>query len=183
MRRAPAFPHPDTAGPAAPATAWEAPSATAFAPTATDEGEDDLWGAAAAPLCSDAAAGAGATGPQDPAQRLETSALLRACAAEATRLAAAMTSLDAAIAACLGPAMERAATSHRPADPGGPVAMPPVADTLQRVDLLRQELDGLARALAIATGQVACRSEIEPATVGAALPLAAQRKRLLASDA
>jgi hypothetical protein len=102
-------------------------------------------------------------GPQgDPvAQHRETRHILAACAAEAGRLSDGLAELDRAIGQALAEALEQA-------DPR----------VLQRLDLLRQEADGLARLLALATSMPAPDAMIDTDAIARCVPLAAQRARL-----
>mgnify|MGYP000421302283 CR=1 FL=1 len=142
-------------------------------------GEDDLWGAGESLLPSDGATGPGATGTGYPERRLQAAFLLRACTQEAARLAAAMAALDTEIGKCLVLMSRGPAGSQDAAVPDWPVDPPPIAETLQGVDILRQELEGFARVLEIVSAHVTCRGEVETEVLGRVLPLAAQRTRLL----
>jgi hypothetical protein len=90
--------------------------------------------------------------------------LLAACAAEATRQAAAMRDLDGFV----GDLLMRGAAA---ADP----------QALQRLDLLRQEADGLARVLQLVASQAERNTMVDGTAVTACLPLAAQRARISAA--
>lgn len=87
--------------------------------------------------------------------------LLAACAAEAKRQAAAMEDLDGFVGAILMCGAEAA-------DP----------KALQRLDLLRQEADGLARVLQLVASLTEHGTMVDGTAVTACLPLAAQRARI-----
>jgi hypothetical protein len=87
--------------------------------------------------------------------------LIAACAAEAKRQAAAMQDLDGFV----GDVLMR-----------GTAAVDPRA--LQRLDLLRQEADGLARVLQLVASQAQLGIMVDGTAVTACLPLAAQRARI-----
>jgi hypothetical protein len=89
--------------------------------------------------------------------------LLAACAAEAKRQAAAMEDLDGLV----GDVLMRGAEA---ADP----------HALQRLDLLRQEADGLARVLQLVASLAERGTKVDGTAVTACLPLAAQRARISA---
>lgn len=81
--------------------------------------------------------------------------LLLACRDEARRLAHALADLDCQLGRAAGP----------------------LPLSLQGLDLMRQEAEGLARILALVAA-TAPRSRIEPGTIAAATPLQAQFRRL-----
>lgn len=91
--------------------------------------------------------------------------LLIACAAEAKRQAGAVQDLDGFVGSVLM---------------GGAAAADPQA--LQRLDLLRQEADGLARVLQLVAAQAGHGTMIDGRAVMACLPLAAQRARISITD-
>lgn len=103
-------------------------------------------------------------GPPDaPESRARTAReLLSACAAEARRQADALHHLDTAVGTALS---------------GGADSLDPRA--LQMLDLLRQEADGLARLLAMASGMPSPDAIIASDAVARCVPLAAQRARLV----
>lgn len=104
------------------------------------------------------------TGPQPPRSGPPVApptagAMLAACAAEAGHLARALAGLDQAMSAALA----------------GVARAPP---ELQRVDLLRQEAEGLAATLALVAAAGAPDAMLEPAQITRAVPLHGQHARL-----
>jgi hypothetical protein len=87
--------------------------------------------------------------------------LLNACAAEANRQAAAVQDLDGFV----GDVLMRGAAA---ADP----------KALQKLDLLRQEAEGLARVLQLVAAQAERGTLVDGHDLTACLPLAAQRARI-----
>jgi len=88
--------------------------------------------------------------------------LLQACAIEAARHADAVAQMDRA----LGGALESGGAKGN-------------SQTLQRLDLLRQEADGIARLLNFVAGLPALDAIIDIDAFSKCVPLAAQRARLL----
>ena len=149
-------------------------AATAPAVAESEVAFDDLWGESAAGTAAleagPAEAGAGAD--------IAASALLDSCAAEARRLATAMTGLDTDIAAALaapGDARPQQTGAAAPPPAGAGAALPAA---LQRIDLLRQEVDGLARVIELLRAHGRCDGRVPFPSLAAATPLAAQRLRL-----
>jgi hypothetical protein len=88
--------------------------------------------------------------------------LLSACVREAERQAEALTRLDAAVGlALIGDATQ--------ADPR----------VLQKIDLLRQESQGLARVLGLVDTARSPETVLDAGAVAACLPVADQRRRLM----
>lgn len=91
--------------------------------------------------------------------------VLFACAAEAMRHASELTGLDAA----LGAALTAETDNGWGLDP----------TILQKVDLLRQEAEGLSCVLKLLSRQQADTAVVDNAELSACLPTAKQRNRLL----
>jgi hypothetical protein len=96
------------------------------------------------------------TGP-----RRTAAEILAACVLEADRHAKALARMDTTVGAALEAG--QAAIDHK---------------TLQALDLLRQEADGLARMLHLATSMPSTDAVIDAASIARCVPLAAQRARL-----
>lgn len=104
-----------------------------------------------------------AGGPEEPltGQRLTAADILAACVVEADRHAKALARMDTTVGAALENG--QVAIDHK---------------TLQALDLLRQEADGLARVLHLVTSMPSTGSVIDAASIMRCAPLAAQRARL-----
>ncbi len=89
--------------------------------------------------------------------------ILAACVREADRHARALARMDKTVGAALESG--QGAIDHK---------------TLQELDLLRQEADGLARMLHLVTSMPSAGSLIDAASIARCVPLAAQRARLTA---
>ena len=102
-------------------------------------------------------------GPQGPStgQHSTAAKILAACVIEAERQAKALARMDTAVGAALGTG--QATIDHK---------------TLQALDLLRQEADGLARMLRLATSMPSADSVIDASSISRCVPIAAQRVRL-----
>lgn len=104
------------------------------------------------------------------AESLPAHRLLRACAVEARRLLAEASTLDASVAE----ALTNAARSG--ADPSH---MSLLTASLQGLDLLCQEIDGLGRILVLLADKANCDGMVSGDKFTAAVKLGAQRRRLL----
>ena len=104
----------------------------------------------------------GATDDSAPIAPRPVADILAACAAEADRHARAMARMDREVGASFA---------------GGQVALQP--QTLQLLDLLRQEAEGLARALQLVLSKPSPETLIDAADIAQCVPLAAQRARLM----
>jgi hypothetical protein len=104
-----------------------------------------------------------AGGPENPptGHRLTAADILAACVVEADRHAKALARMDTKVGAALETG--QVAIDHK---------------TLQALDLLRQEADGLARMLHLVTSMPSAASVIDAASITRCVPLAAQRARL-----
>ena len=107
---------------------------------------------------------------------IEPAALLAACAAEAGRQAEGLRQLDAALGAAL-------VLAQRPAaDPAeARVLISALAADLQQADRLRQEAEGLARALALLSDRPKGAGRLTADQVRGCTPILALQRRLLGS--
>lgn len=105
---------------------------------------------------------------------VEPAALLAACATEAERQANGLRQLDAALGAAL-------ALAQRPAaDPAeGRALISALASDLQQADRLRQEAEGLARALALLANRPKGAGCLPADQVRGCTPILALQRRLL----
>ena len=88
--------------------------------------------------------------------------VLAACVAEAERHAGEVARIDREVGSCFA---------------GGKVSLQP--RTLQHLDLLRQEAEGLARALRLAVSKASPEALVDASDIARCVPLAAQRARLM----
>ncbi len=112
-----------------------------------------------------------AHGSDEPiAESLPAHRLLRACAAEARRILAKVSALDSTVAEALSNAARSgAAPSHTSL----------LTASLQGLDLLCQEIDGLGRILVLLADKAKCDGTVSGVNFTAAVKLGAQRRRLL----
>lgn len=103
--------------------------------------------------------------------------LLTACAAEAGRQAAAAARLDVALGAALGVIRTSTAQAR-----DWPDALAPLAAELQQVDLLRQELQGLGRTLALLAEVRSLATSVSADRVRTCAPLGELQRRLLSGS-
>lgn len=96
--------------------------------------------------------------------------LLLACAAEAERQAAGMQQLDAALGAAV-------TMARHPANAAALVSV--LMTDLQKADLMRQELEGLSRALALLVAAPTPNTVLAAGSIRACTPLLAMQQRLL----
>ena len=106
--------------------------------------------------------------------RITARDLLLACASEAWRQSAAAARLDAVLGASLG-----AMRSSGSAVSDRPEALAPLAGELQKADLLRQELEGLARTLALLANVRSFSASLTAEQVRLCAPLGELQGRLL----
>ena len=109
--------------------------------------------------------------PYAPCQ-IDARQLLRACAAEAERQAAGMTQLDAALGTAV--AMARQQTQAA-------ALVSALMTDLQKADLMRQELEGLSRALALVIAVPTLTTMVPAQSIEGCTPLLAMQQRLLRS--
>lgn len=109
---------------------------------------------------------------------VDPATLLAACAAEAERQAEGLRDLDAALGAALVMARRPIgdATDAR-------ALMSALAADLQKADRLRQEAEGLARALALLAGRPKSAGNLKAEQVRGCTPILALQHRLLAPPA
>jgi len=99
--------------------------------------------------------------------------LLLACVAEAQRQAAGMAQLDAALGAAV-------AMARHPANATALVSA--LMTDLQKADLMRQELEGLSRALSLLVAVPTLNTVVSARGIQGCTPLLAMQQRLLRSD-
>jgi hypothetical protein len=106
--------------------------------------------------------------------------LLAACAAEALRQAKAVARLDDALGATLtNAAFPSDLASSDPATSPGPRAAPQAISALQHADLVRQEMNGLARALDLVVEFTSLGVKIPVQRVRDCTPLRGLQQRLI----
>lgn len=116
--------------------------------------------------------------PCDDEEEVTAAAVLRSCAEEATRQAGAIARMDEAFGLAL---MAGQSTELDVPGPGpGPGMTRTLAASLQQVDRLRQEAEGLARVLSLLAQLPPRRTTLLPAELRACTPLVALQHRLLA---
>lgn len=108
--------------------------------------------------------------------------LLAACAAEAERQAGIAARIDAALGAALAAVRQAAGGSSAAPSPAAAAALAAGAADLQRADLMRQELAGLASALALLARHDSLETEIPILDILDCTPLGALRQRLLYAE-
>jgi hypothetical protein len=109
---------------------------------------------------------------QDAPSETDARQLLLACAAEAERQAAGMQQLDAALGAAVAMARDPAMAS---------TLVSALMTDLQKADLMRQELDGLSRALALLVAVPTLNTVVPANGIFGCTPLLAMQQRLLRS--
>lgn len=124
---------------------------------------------------------------------IEPAALLAACAAEAERQAEGLRQLDAALGAALALARQPAADGDLNTGPSGAGAadgatharalISALMSDLQKADRLRQEAEGLARALALLAGRPRSAGRVKADQVRSCTPVVALQNRLLVPPA
>ena len=112
------------------------------------------------------------TAADPPPEEMTAAALLSACAREAMRQADGLRRLDAALGAAL--ALARPPTGVEV----GPLVTALTAD-LQQADRLRQEVEGLARTLALLSSVSTCEGVVSAAQIRGCTPVAELQNRLL----
>lgn len=110
--------------------------------------------------------------------RIGAADLLAACAAEAGRQAATMSELDTALGTALQ--MLRAMIASGEEGRGRATLVSALIADLQMADRLRQESEGLARALEMLAGLSSLNDQVPAEDIRACTPFAALQERLLA---
>lgn len=121
------------------------------------------------------------TPPEDIALpvEIEAASLLAACAAEAERQSEGLRQLDAALGAALVLAQRPVGSPHGPNATESRALISALAADLQQADRLRQEAEGLARALALLANRPKGAGRLTADQIRRCTPILALQRRLL----